>query len=59
MRKDNALKIALMTEEERNKYLITNNILDKFNLNKKLIDLNEIPENIVKKFYEYYNIRIQ
>ena len=59
MRKDNALKIALMNEEDRIEYLTLNNILDNFNLNKKLIDLNEIPENIIKNFYEYYNISIQ
>jgi len=59
MRKDNALKIALMTEDDRIKYLTTHNILDIYNLNKKLIDLNEIPEIIVKNFYEYYNISIQ
>ena len=28
-------------------------------LNKRLIDFNEIPELIVKNFYEYYNISIQ
>lgn len=59
MRKDNALKIALMSEEDRIKYLKSHNILDIYNLNKKLIDLNEIPEVIVKNFYEYYNISIQ
>lgn len=59
MRKDNALKIALMNEDDRHKYLISHNILDTYNLNKQLIDLNEIPESIVKNFYEYYNISIQ
>jgi len=59
MRKDNALKIALMSEEDRTKYLKSHNILDIYNLNKKLIDLNEIPEVIVKNFYDYYNISIQ
>ena len=59
MRKDNALKIALMSEEDRIKYLKSHNILDIYNLNKKLIDLNEIPEVIVKNFYDYYNISIQ
>jgi 5'-3' exonuclease len=59
MRKDNALKIALMNEDDRIKYMISHNILDTYNLNKKLIDLNEIPETIVKNFYEYYNISIQ
>ena len=33
-------------------------MIDIYNLNKKLIDLNEIPETIVKNFYEYYNISI-
>jgi hypothetical protein len=59
MRKDNALKIALMSDDDRIKYLTSHNILDMYNLNKKLIDLNEIPEIIVKNFYEYYNISIQ
>ena len=43
----------------RTKYLKSHNILDIYNLNKKLIDLNEIPEVIVKNFYDYYNISIQ
>ena len=59
MRKDNALKIALMTDEDRNIFLNKNNIIDAFRLNKTLIDFNEIPELLVKKFYEYYNISIQ
>ena len=59
MRKDNAIKIALMTDEDRNVYLNNNNIIDAFKLNKTLIDFNEIPDLIVKNFYEYYNIGIQ
>jgi hypothetical protein len=59
MRKDNAIKIALMNDEDRNIYLNKYNIIDAFKLNKTLIDFNEIPEIIVKKFYEYYNISIQ
>jgi 5'-3' exonuclease len=59
MRKDNAIRIALMTDEDRNVYLNNNNIIDAFNLNKTLIDFNEIPDLIVKNFYEYYNISIQ
>ena len=59
MRKDNALKIALMSEDDRIKYLTSHNMLDNFNLNKNLIDFDEIPEIIVKNFYEYYNISIQ
>ena len=59
MRKDNALKIALMTEDDRIQYFKNANIIDKYNLNKTLIDLNEIPEIITNKFYEYYNISIE
>ena len=59
MRKDNAIKIALMNDEDRNIFLNKNNINDAFKLNKTLIDFNEIPELIVKNFYEYYNISIQ
>lgn len=58
IRKENALKIALMSEIERNEYLIKMNMLDNFNLNKKLIDLNEIPEIISENFYKYYNISV-
>lgn len=59
MRKDNALKIAMMSEEDRLQYFKNNNILDKYILNKSLIDFNEIPESIIINFYEYYNINIQ
>ena len=59
LQKSTALKIALMSDEERMSYLISNNILDNFNLNKKLIDFTEIPEIIIEKFYEYYNIIIE
>jgi len=58
MKKNTALTIALMTEEDRNNYLISNNAMDAFNLNKRLIDFREIPEIIVQKFYDYYNISI-
>ena len=59
MRKDNALKIALMKETDRLDYFHKNNIIDNYYLNRKLIDFNEIPEIIVKNFYDYYNITIQ
>ena len=59
MRKDNAIKIALMNDEDRNIYLNKYKLFDAFKLNKTLIDFNEIPESIVKNFYEYYNISIQ
>lgn len=56
LKKDTALNIALMNDNDRLNFLKSNNIIDIFNLNKKLIDFNEIPENIIKNFYEYYNI---
>jgi 5'-3' exonuclease len=59
LQKAAAMKIALMTDEERFIYLTKNNIVNNFNLNKKLIDFTEIPEIIVERFYEYYNIIIQ
>ncbi len=58
MKKNTALNIALMNEEERNNYLISNNIMEAFNLNKQLIDFREIPQTLVEKFYDYYNISI-
>ena len=59
LQKSTALKIALMNDEDRMAYLISNKIIDNFNLNKKLIDFTEIPEIISEKFYEYYNIIIE
>jgi hypothetical protein len=47
-----------MSDEERDNYLIKNNIMDAFNLNKTLIDFREIPKIIIQNFYEYYNISI-
>jgi len=58
MKKNIAEKIALMNDEERDNYLIKNNIMDAFNLNKTLIDFREIPKIIIQNFYEYYNISI-
>ena len=58
IRKDTAIKIALMPEKERINYLISINAYDNYNLNKKLIDFNEIPINIINSFNEYYNIII-
>jgi 5'-3' exonuclease len=59
LQKQMALKIALMTDDERNTYLLNNNIIDNFKLNKTLIDFTEIPKIIIEKFYEYYNIIIE
>ena len=47
-----------MPEKERINYLISINAYDNYNLNKKLIDFNEIPINIINSFNEYYNIII-
>jgi hypothetical protein len=47
-----------MTEEERVKYLTSINAIDKYSLNKKLIDLNEIPIELINNFNQYYNIII-
>ena len=58
IKKEGALKIAQMKEEERIDYLISINAYDNYNLNKKLIDLNEIPINLINNFNEYYNIII-
>lgn len=59
IKKENALKIALMTDDDRINYLNLINAYNNFNLNKKLIDLSEIPINIINNFDEYYNIIIE
>jgi 5'-3' exonuclease len=56
--KEKAIKIAVMTEEDREKFLLENNIKDNYELNKKLISFDSIPNFISKNFYEYYNIII-
>ena len=59
MRSEQALKLAMMTVEDRNKYLIDNNLMSKYLLNKKLVDLREIPIDFINKFNEKYNIIIK
>lgn len=56
--KEKAIKIALMNDEDRDKFLIENNIIDKYELNKKLIAFENIPKEYFEKFYDYYNIYI-
>ena len=56
LNKDNAFKLAMMDNIDRNKYLIENNLINKYNLNKKLVDLTEIPENLIINFNSKYNI---
>lgn len=56
LNKTNALRLAMMHYDEKLKYLIDNNILENYKLNKKLIDLNEIPETLMISFNNKYNI---
>ena len=46
----------LMSNIDKQKYLIDNNLIDKYELNKKLVDLTEIPENLIINFNNKYNI---
>jgi len=59
MRCDQALKIAMMDEETRNKYLTENDLMNKYLFNKKLVDLRQIPLFFVNKFNDKYNIIIK
>lgn len=56
LNKNNALKLAIMNYDEKLKYLLDNNILENYKLNKKLVDLSEIPENLMISFNNKYNI---
>jgi len=56
LNKENAFKLAIMEEIEKYKYLKDNNLIEKYQLNKKLIDLKEIPEKLTDAFYSKYNI---
>ena len=56
LNKENAFKLALMSNIDKQKYLIDNNLIDKYELNKKLVDLTEIPENLIINFNNKYNI---
>ena len=58
LNKENALKLAITSEKERNEYLKKHNIEDKYKLNKTLVDLSCIPENLISEFYNKYNITI-
>ena len=51
LNKENALKLAITSEKERNEYLKKHNIEDKYKLNKTLVDLSCIPENLISEFY--------
>jgi hypothetical protein len=56
LNKNNALKLAMMSYDDKIKYLIDNNVLENYKLNKKLVDLNEIPETLMISFNNKYNI---
>ena len=48
-----------MEDEMRNKYLIENDLMNKYIFNKTLVDLREIPLIFVNKFNNKYNIIIK
>ena len=50
--KDKALTLAELNDTDLNKWLIENNLLDKFMFNMHLISFEHIPMEYVKKFYE-------
>jgi len=54
--KEKALNLAKMSNEDLLKYLEKNNILEKYNLNKKLVDLSQIPQELINIFYNKYHI---
>lgn len=56
MNKENAFKLASMESNDKIKYLDENNLMDKYLLNKKLVDLREIPEKLIIDFNSKYNI---
>lgn len=56
MNKDNAFKLASMDVSEKHKYLNENNLMDKYLLNKRLVDLREIPDKLILEFNSKYNI---
>lgn len=59
MKSEQALKIAMMNDENRNKYLLENDLMNKYLFNKSLVDLREIPSSFIIKFNEKYNIIIK
>lgn len=59
MKLEVALRLAKTNEEERMAYLITNGLMDKYQLNKKLVDLREIPSKFVVEFNDKYNLIIK
>ena len=56
LNKEKAIKIASMNDSNKNKYLEDNQLMDKYILNRKLVDLSQIPQNLSDDFYSKYNI---
>jgi len=54
--KELAFKLANMKYNELITYLMDNNYYSKYQLNKKLVDLSEIPNEFIELFNEKYNI---
>lgn len=59
MRAEFALKLAKMSIEDREKYLNERGLMDKYKLNKTLVDLREIPKKLVSAFNEKYNMIVK
>jgi 5'-3' exonuclease len=56
LNKEGALRLAMMNNEDREKYMIDNKIMDKYLLNRTLVDLREIPKKLIIEFNNRYNI---
>lgn len=56
LNKEKAFNIANMTIEDKYNYMNENKILENYLLNKKLVDLTEIPEKLIIEFNSKYNI---
>lgn len=54
--KEKAIKLASMSNEDKYRYLQDNNIIEKYELNRQLVDLREIPEKLISEFYSKYSI---
>jgi len=58
LNKENALILAMKPEKERYEYLEKHNLTQKYLINKTLINLSCIPDNLMNAFYDKYNIII-
>ena len=45
-----------MSDKERNEYIDKNNLREKYELNKRLVDFSYIPLILINEFYNKYNI---